>query len=93
MSYLYFWIIGIIILGIQYVLTRFENKYLGGILPLLFLCFMVWLYNYHQPDNIISFAIATLGGFVMLASIWESGRTAIKNKRKKELEKIKLHDI
>lgn len=93
MSYLYFWIIAIIILGIQYVLTRLENKYLGGILPLLFLCFMMWVYIYFQPDGIISFFIATLAGFVILLSIWENGRTAIKNKRKKELEKIKLHDI
>ena len=90
MSNLYAWvitiIITIIIMSIQYILTRSENKYLGGILPLLFLCFMVLDY-YRQPDSIFRSLMATLAGFVVLVDMWKSGRTAIKNSRKRALEK------
>ena len=88
MSNLYFWIIGIIItiiiIGIQYILTSLENKYLGGILPLLYLCFMVLDY-YRQPDSIFRSVMATLAGLYVLLDIWKSGRSAIKNKKELEI--------
>lgn len=88
MSNLYFWIIGIIItiiiIGIQYILTSLENKYLGGILPLLYLCFMVLDY-YRQPDSIFRSVMATLAGLYVLLDIWKSGRSSIKNKKELEI--------
>ena len=88
MSNLYFWIIGIIItiiiIGIQYILTSWENKYLGGILPLLYLCFMVLDY-YRQPDSIFRSVMAMLAGLYVLLDIWKSGRSAIKNKKELEI--------
>jgi hypothetical protein len=41
----------------------------------------------------IPMLLAAFGGTALLSSIWVNGRKFVKDKRKKELERIELHDM
>lgn len=90
----YGWLIAIAVLGIQIFLSRRSNVYWGAILPVLYLVFICfWLYERIGTDSTFSLVLAAVGGLAVLLGIWNNGREALKKKRKKELEKMELHDI
>jgi len=94
MNEVYGWLIAIGILGIQFVLSRRNNVYWGAILPILYLVFIFgWLAKRMGNGNTFTLIITAIAGLAVLLGIWIKGREALKNKRKKELEKMKLHDI
>jgi hypothetical protein len=94
MFQVYGWLIAIGILGIQFILSRRRNVYWGAILPILYIFFIFgWLSERIVKENTISLILAAVGGLVILLGGWINGRESLKNKRKKELEKIELHNI
>ena len=94
MDEVYKWLLAIIILGSQFILSRRNNVYWGAILPALYLLFIFgWLANRMVNGNTFTLIIVAVGGLSILSGIWISGRESLKNKRKKELEKMKLQDI
>ncbi|MEY9979148.1 hypothetical protein [Lysinibacillus sp. RC79] len=98
MDPIYKWLIAIlvaiVILGVQFILSRRTKVYWGAIVPVLYLVFIFgWWYN--RMDNINTYTLIKVAvvGPVVLLGMWARGRESLKNKRKKELEKMKLHDI
>ncbi|GAB0168276.1 hypothetical protein LSPCS325_17130 [Lysinibacillus sp. CTST325] len=87
-------LIAIVIIGIQSFLSRRTNVYWGAIVPILYLVFIFGWWSIRVDNvNTSSLIKAAVGGSVFLLGTWAKGRESLKNKRKKELEKMKLHDI
>lgn len=69
--------------------------YLGAILPGIYIAFFVYgkLSGLFNEGKEISMILAAFGGTAILLLVWINGRKSVKDKRRKELEKIELHDI
>ena len=90
----YGWLIAIVIIGLQFYLSRRINVYWGAILPGLYLVFIVsWFLKKFGEVDTLSLILAAVGGLAFLLSIWINGRESLKKKRKKELEKIHIQNI
>lgn len=71
-----------------------NNVYWGAILPVLYVPFIIiWLPERFGKEITFSVILAAVGGLVFLLGMWINGREYLKKKRKKELEKMELHDI
>ncbi|MCY9514858.1 hypothetical protein [Paenibacillus apiarius] len=83
------------ILGIQYYLSRRHNAYWGAIMPGIYISFFVYgqLSGVFNEGKEVSMILAALGGTAILLLAWVKGRASVKVKRRKELEKIALHDM
>ncbi|MCL1694694.1 hypothetical protein [Lysinibacillus sp. BPa_S21] len=98
MDPIYKWIlailIAIVLIGIQSFLSRRTNVYWGAIVPILYLVFIFgWWFNGIENVTTYSLIKVAVVGSVFLLGTWAKGRESLKNKRKKELEKMKLYDI
>lgn len=83
----------IAVIAIQTFSGYIGNKYLGSILPIIFLGFVgFFLYKGALGFNFKDIIMPFLGFFV-LVMIYEGGKEIKKNKIKKELEKMKAKDI
>lgn len=81
------------VIAIQTFCGYIGNKYLGSILPIIFLGFVgFFLYKgtlgFNFKDIIMPFL-----GLLTLVMIYEGGKETKKSKIKKELEKMKAKDI
>ncbi|MFJ3386974.1 hypothetical protein [Lysinibacillus sp. NPDC086135] len=87
-------LIAIVIIGVQSFLSRRANVYFGAIVPILYLVFIFgWWIIRTGNVNTSSLIKVAVAGTLFLLGTWAKGRESLKNKRKKELEKMKLHDI
>lgn len=94
MFQVYGWLIAIGVLVVQFFLSRRTNVYWGAILPVLYVVFIIiWLPERFGKEIKFSVILAAVGGLVFLLGMWLNGREYLKKKRKKELEKMELHDI
>lgn len=94
MFHVYGWLIAIGVLVVQFLLSRRTNVYWGAILPVLYVPFIIiWLPERFGKEITFSVILAAVGGLVFLLGMWINGREYLKKKRKKELEKMELHDI
>ena len=89
MGTLYGVLIGIFILIAHHFLSRRNNPYWGGIVPGIYLVFMMWLFFIKNVEFEFRFVL----GFLFLVSFWGDGRMRVKQKRKKELERIAIKDL
>ncbi|SDK48141.1 hypothetical protein SAMN05216187_10955 [Jeotgalicoccus aerolatus] len=88
------WGIAILVIGVQFYLSRRKYVYWGAILPVLYIVFIVgWFFKKFGEEDTLSLILAGVGGLAFLLSLWINGRDYLKKKRKKELEKIELQDI
>ncbi|ODJ53359.1 hypothetical protein BFR40_01725 [Brochothrix thermosphacta] len=81
------------IIAFQTFSGRIGNKYLGSILPIIFIGFIIYSFvivqlNFSFKDLFMSFL-----GLTVLASMYAGGVEAKKKKLKKELDKMKAKDI
>ncbi|MCI0768317.1 hypothetical protein [Bacillus sp. TL12] len=93
---LYGFLIALILIGLQYFLSRRENVYLGMGLPVLYVVTLLYLWMSETlivKGNTLIFIIIILGGLAILLGIWIKGREELKNKQKKELKKMKTKDM
>lgn len=80
------------LLAIQLFLSSRNNKYLGAILPVLLVVFLIWSYMTDRIDSLLKVLLFLLVGMVAFLLEWDRGREYVKNKQKKELEKMKMYD-
>ncbi|EJQ86846.1 hypothetical protein IGW_05321 [Bacillus cereus ISP3191] len=93
---LYGFLIAILLIGLQYFLSRRENVYWGLCLPILYVITLLYLgvtEVLSVKGNTLIFIIIILGGLAILLGIWIKGREDLKNKQKKELDRMKTKDI
>ncbi|HII93630.1 MAG TPA: hypothetical protein HA262_16135 [Methanosarcina sp.] len=90
-------LISVVIIIFQHILSESKNWLLGGIIPLLVVLFALWCFFIRTPrlgvEAIMPFSIL----FVLLSCYWVDGRERFKKKKKEylenELKKIQVHDL
>ncbi|MBE3569899.1 MAG: hypothetical protein IMW92_07230 [Bacillales bacterium] len=95
MEYSLQFLIAVLVLVFQYLISKRGHVLIGAILPLLYIGFFVYAYmsNIFHESSRGAILAALLGGTVLLVSGWIKGRESLSKKRKKELEKIKAKDL
>ncbi|MEJ8545823.1 hypothetical protein [Brevibacillus borstelensis] len=83
------------VLGLQHYLSRRDEAYWGAVLPVLFVAFFAYgkLSGLFAEGKEVSMTLAAVGGTAILLLAWVNGRNSVKEKRRKELEKIELLDL
>lgn len=79
------------LVGIQHFLSSRNNLLLGGIVPSIYIIYFLRIY---LKEGISGFAVIfIILGFLFLLLLWYEGRSNLKERRKKELEKMKTIDM
>ena len=81
------------ILGIQYFLSTRNSFYWGALIPLIFISWRTWMLFTARIDSVLAYVLILIVGLFFLAAQWHSGRESLHNHRKKELNKMKAHDM
>lgn len=81
------------VLAFQFFLSTRNNIYWGAILPVAYTVFLTWMYIAKDLGSILSYVLILLVGLLFLMMEWNGGRKYLHEKRKKELDKMKLLDI
>ncbi|CEN28172.1 MULTISPECIES: hypothetical protein [Pseudolactococcus] len=83
----------IVVIGFQTFCGYIKNKYLGSILPIMFILFIgYFLFEGSLAFNFRDIIMPFIGTFTLLM-IYQGGKEAKENKIKKELDKMKAKDI
>ncbi|RNC97623.1 hypothetical protein [Lysinibacillus halotolerans] len=88
--------LGIIVLvfAVQHFLSTRNERYLGSIIPIGYLAFILYVYTTDIVDwSILKLALYFILGEAFLIGYWISGRKIVANKTQKELEKMKAREI
>ncbi|MBM7605482.1 hypothetical protein FS935_10350 [Metabacillus litoralis] len=94
MEQVYGWLIAIVVLVIQFLLSRRKRALWGAIVPFLYLIYMVyWIPNKYDDFSVVKLILVAIGGLAILCSIWINGREYLKKKRNKELVQIELKNL
>ncbi|MBC6972425.1 hypothetical protein H9I32_08380 [Bacillus sp. Xin] len=84
----------VVIIVTQSFLSSRKNPYLGGILPVVYIGFIIFFFNKLLANgDYFSTWLTIMGGLCGLLSIWISGRERFKKKRQKELDRIELQNL
>jgi len=87
-------VIAILLLIVQYFLSSRERTWLGAIIPIFFvLIISTSLMTGKLELNSNRDIILIILGLIIFLGVWAEGRSSLKKKRKKELEKIKSYDM
>lgn len=87
-------LITILLLVLQQYLSSRERAWLGAIIPTFYVLIIGTLLNTGELELISNRNNILLSlGLVIFLGMWAEGRNSMKKRRKKELEKIKAHDI
>lgn len=81
------------ILAVQFFFSTRNNIYLGAILPVAYIVFLTWLFVTNRIESTIGFILYLLLGMLFLCVEWNGGRKYLREKRKKELDKMKTPDM
>ncbi|GAA0593869.1 hypothetical protein GCM10009001_07580 [Virgibacillus siamensis] len=81
------------ILAVQYFLSTRNSIYWGAIIPVAYTVFLSWLFVTNRLESAIGFILILLVGMLFLIAEWSGGRKHLQAKRKKELDKMKTHDM
>ena len=85
--------IGAGILAVQFFFSTRNNIYWGAILPVAYIVFLTCLFVTNRIESTMGFILYLLLGMLFLCAEWNGGRKYIHEKRKKELDKMKTHDM
>lgn len=80
-------------LGIQYFLSTRNSIYWGAIIPVVFVTWVTWMLVTGRIESFILYGAMLLLGIGFLVNQWGAGRKSLHKQRKKELEKMKSHDM
>lgn len=89
MGTLYGVLLSLSILITHHFLARRNNPVWGGIVPVIYIASILWLFIIKK----VEFDIIFILGFLFLVGFWGDGRMRVKSRRKKELEKIIIKDL
>lgn len=81
------------ILAVQFFFSTRNNIYWGAILPVAYFVFLTWLFVTNHIESNMGFFLYLLLGILFLCAEWNGGRKYLHEKRKKELDKMKTHDM
>lgn len=81
------------VLAVQFFFSTRNNPYWGVVIPILYTAFLTWMYITHQIESMIKFILLLIIGILFLIAEWRSGRKYVREKRKKELDKMRAFDM
>ncbi|MED4718731.1 hypothetical protein [Bacillus badius] len=81
------------VLAIQFFFSTRNNGYLGAILPVAYIVFLTWMLVTNRVESTIGYILYLLIGLLFLIAEWNGGRKYLREKRKKELDKMKTRDM
>ncbi|MCR8644958.1 hypothetical protein NV379_20090 [Paenibacillus sp. N1-5-1-14] len=81
------------ILAVQYFFSTRNNVYWGSVIPVAYIVFLIWMFVTSRIESNLGFILYLLFGLLFLIAEWSAGRKSLSQKRKKELDKIKTHDL
>lgn len=82
----------IVMFGVQYFLSTRSNKFLGAIIPILFVIFVTFMYFNNNLGPITSIVLLVLG-LILLFEQWYKGNKQKKVNSDKEMVKMKGKDL
>ncbi|MBO0380603.1 hypothetical protein JWK46_08955 [Staphylococcus hominis] len=82
----------IVMFGVQYFLSTRSNKFLGAIIPILFVIFVAFMYFNNNLGLITSIVLLALG-LIALIEQWYKGNKQKKVNSAKEMVKMKGKDL
>lgn len=80
-------------LGLQFFLSARDSAYWGAIIPVLFISWLTWLLVSGEIKSILAYLLILSIGFIVLLLEWSEGRKALRNRREKELAKMRSYDM
>ncbi|MFJ7747663.1 hypothetical protein [Peribacillus sp. NPDC097295] len=86
-------IIIILLLALQHFLSTRSNRYLGSVLPIIYLAALLFGGFTGSIEGVMQVVLLIVVGEAVLLYYWVIGRKTVSNKRKRELEKMKTMDI
>ncbi|MGI8351984.1 hypothetical protein NiCM35_19695 [Niallia circulans] len=81
------------ILAVQFFFSTRNSIYWGAVLPLLYIGFVTWMLATDRIESFIAYILILLLGILFLLAEWSGGRKYLHEKRRKELDKMKSHDM
>lgn len=81
------------ILAVQFFLSTRNNAYWGAILPVAYFVLLTWMFISNRINSTIGYVLYLMLGLLFLIAEWNGGRKYVREKRKKELDKIKTFDM
>ena len=81
------------VLAVQFFFSTRNNAYLGAILPVAYIVFLTWILVTNRIESTIGYVLYLLLGLLFLIAEWNGGRKYLREKRKKELDKMKTRDM
>jgi undecaprenyl pyrophosphate phosphatase UppP len=79
--------------AIQYFMATRNPFILGVIMPVIFIGVMTWLFITNRIENKIMYIVLLIVGLILLIEEWVKGRKALRNRRQKEMNKMKTKDL
>lgn len=81
-------------LGVQYFLSTRNHVYFGAIIPVIYTAWLTWMFATSRfESSLLAYILILLVGLAFLIEQWHQGRKSLRERRKKELEKMKSHDM
>ncbi|WP_100329970.1 hypothetical protein [Bacillus xiapuensis] len=81
------------VLAVQFFFSTRNNVYWGVIMPIAYVLFLTWMLATTRIDSTLGYVLSLLLGLIFLIAEWVSGRKYLQEKRKKELDKIKIRNM
>ena len=81
------------ILAIQFFFSTRNSLYWGAIVPIAYIIFLTWMLTTNRIESTLGFFLYLALGIFFLSLEWRGGRKYLKEKRQKELDKMKTYEM
>lgn len=90
----YIFLIAVVVIALQWILSSMDYRYLGAVIPVTYLAGLCYMQIAGIVDwSFLQLVLIITIGELFLYGEWSSGRKALKAKKEKELTKMKVHDM
>ncbi len=79
--------------AMQHFMSRRNNRLWGGIVPIIFVAVMTWLYITGGIEHVIKYIVLLIVGLLLLLGEWSRGQKSLRKQREEELIKMKAQDL
>ena len=81
------------VLAVQYFFSTRNSVFWGAIIPVAYIVVLTWMLVTSRIESAIAFILILILGILFLIAEWNGGRKYLREKRRKELDKMKTHDM
>ncbi|MDM5330767.1 hypothetical protein [Neobacillus sp. CF12] len=81
------------VLAVQYFFSTRNSVFWGAIIPVAYIVVLTWMLVTSRIESAIAFILILILGILFLIAEWNGGRKYLREKRRKELDRMKTHDM